>query len=213
MKRFSAVFGLLSAEAASIVALVLVGRFMRFDIRNADPIDNLMAIVRVVTLVAVLWLTVTTLTYLVAGVRRVRIPRWFTIPMVRRVVDGALAMVITTGGIAPPALAAPPPVIVTVDPSGMVMPPGVAVGHQRTSTSNPIAAVPQQRSFRSADSVTVHVGDNLWKIASRHLETLGMGADRLPSYWVAVVEVNRNLLRSGNPDLIYPGETVLLPPV
>jgi nucleoid-associated protein YgaU len=30
-------------------------------------------------------------------------------------------------------------------------------------------------------------------------------------YWVSVVEANRNSIRSGNPDLIYPGEVVLLP--
>jgi hypothetical protein len=32
-------------------------------------------------------------------------------------------------------------------------------------------------------------------------------------YWLKVCSVNRDSLRSGDPDLIYPGEIVKLPPV
>jgi hypothetical protein len=32
-------------------------------------------------------------------------------------------------------------------------------------------------------------------------------------YWLRVVEANRPNLRSGDPDLIYPGEIVILPPI
>jgi nucleoid-associated protein YgaU len=61
-------------------------------------------------------------------------------------------------------------------------------------------------------------GDNLWAIASARLaEVRGRRAAELSdrevaAYWVTVVEANRGL-RSGDPDLIYPGEVVELPPV
>ena len=32
------------------------------------------------------------------------------------------------------------------------------------------------------------------------------------AYWLRVVELNRHRLRSGNPNLVYPGEVVELPP-
>jgi nucleoid-associated protein YgaU len=62
-------------------------------------------------------------------------------------------------------------------------------------------------------------GDNLWTIARDHLAAeLGRRAadlsDReIGAYWSTVVEENRGRLRSGDPDLIFPGEMVELPPV
>jgi nucleoid-associated protein YgaU len=62
--------------------------------------------------------------------------------------------------------------------------------------------------------VTVQPGDNFWRLAENRLREL---TGREPSdsevapYWVTVVEANRDRIRSGNPDLIYPGEVVLLP--
>ncbi|MEX0698532.1 MAG: hypothetical protein WD895_06150 [Acidimicrobiia bacterium] len=63
-------------------------------------------------------------------------------------------------------------------------------------------------------TVVVEKGDHLWSISADHLEE---GLTRLPSdseitpYWRDVIEANRDQLRSGDPDLIYPGETVVLP--
>jgi nucleoid-associated protein YgaU len=57
-------------------------------------------------------------------------------------------------------------------------------------------------------------GDNLWTIASA---ALARGRGRVPSdrdiapYWLRVVAANRTTLRSGDPNLIYPGEIVELP--
>jgi nucleoid-associated protein YgaU len=62
-------------------------------------------------------------------------------------------------------------------------------------------------------------GDNFWTIARTRLaEVRGRRAADLSDreiavYWVTVVEANRGRLRSGDPDLIYPGEVVELPPV
>ena len=63
---------------------------------------------------------------------------------------------------------------------------------------------------------TVSRGDNLWSIASGHLETvLGVEPpqDVVTEYWQLLVETNRDTLRSGDPNLIFPGELVDLPHV
>ena len=61
-------------------------------------------------------------------------------------------------------------------------------------------------------------GDNLWTIARDHLAEARGGADEptrreVAAYWLRVVEANRDRLVSGDPDLIYPGERTVLPPV
>jgi hypothetical protein len=62
-------------------------------------------------------------------------------------------------------------------------------------------------------------GDNLWAIARDHLaRATGRRAGDLTEreiarYWLDVVDANRAGLRSGDPDLIFPGEMIKLPPV
>jgi uncharacterized membrane protein YgcG len=76
-----------------------------------------------------------------------------------------------------------------------------------------------QSGAEQATSHQVVQSDNLWAIARDHLaEVRGRRAvelsDReIAAYWVTVVEANRGRLRSRDPDLIYPGEVVELPPV
>jgi hypothetical protein len=57
-------------------------------------------------------------------------------------------------------------------------------------------------------------GDNLWRIARDEL--LGRGHTQpdtatIARYWWIVIERNRGTLRSHDPNLIYPGETIALP--
>jgi hypothetical protein len=63
----------------------------------------------------------------------------------------------------------------------------------------------------------VAVGESLWSIARTNL-ALGTGRSEgelgnreVAAYWVRLLAANRGRLRSGNPDLIYPGEYVRLP--
>lgn len=64
------------------------------------------------------------------------------------------------------------------------------------------------------ETVVVEAGDHLWKISAKHLQAV---SDRPPTnteiapYWREVIALNTPLLRSGDPDLIYPGELVTLP--
>ena len=51
---------------------------------------------------------------------------------------------------------------------------------------------------------TVQQGDTLTGISVTAYGTA--------SQWQAIYQANRKALRSGNPDLIYPGETIFLPP-
>ncbi|HZA84990.1 MAG TPA: LysM peptidoglycan-binding domain-containing protein, partial [Actinomycetes bacterium] len=65
----------------------------------------------------------------------------------------------------------------------------------------------------------VKPGDNLWSIARKELTRARSGGAGEPTnrevaeYWLRLIEVNRNRLRSGDPDLIYPREPIILPPV
>lgn len=62
----------------------------------------------------------------------------------------------------------------------------------------------------------VVAGDNLWSIAER---TLARAWSRPPTaaetaaYWRELIDLNRARLRSGDPDLIHPGERLALPTV
>jgi nucleoid-associated protein YgaU len=61
--------------------------------------------------------------------------------------------------------------------------------------------------------VVVEPGDSLWRIAERHVRSIEAdpAPRRIATYWARVVAVNADRLLSHNPDLIYPGETVILP--
>ena len=70
-------------------------------------------------------------------------------------------------------------------------------------------------SASPGDSVVVEPGDHLWKISASHLEAVlerPAEVEEIDPYWRVVMETNRDLLNSGDPDLIYPGEVITLPP-
>jgi nucleoid-associated protein YgaU len=109
----------------------------------------------------------------------------------------------TTSVAAMPSPTPPPPAPATGAPA----PP-----RRATSTAQPRAGAP------APDRAMVHVvvaGDNLWRIATARLaDALGrspVDAEVLP-YWRRVVDANRSTVRSGDPNLIFPGEIVALPP-
>lgn len=88
----------------------------------------------------------------------------------------------------------------------LLMASGVAVAAPAEEVRHP-AATPATTT--GAASVVVERGDHLWKISERHLER---GLPVAP-YWRKVIETNTSRLRSGDPDLIFPGEVIELPPV
>ncbi len=60
----------------------------------------------------------------------------------------------------------------------------------------------------------VQPGDSMWSVSSRHVRRSAdapVTASRIIAVWRQVVDLNRERIRSGDPDLIYPGETLILP--
>ena len=66
---------------------------------------------------------------------------------------------------------------------------------------------------------TTAAGDSLWTIAATQLaQVTGRPAASLTTvevtdYWERLCDLNRPRLRSGDVNLIYPGEAIVLPPV
>ena len=89
----------------------------------------------------------------------------------------------------------------------LVVTPMVARG------ANSVVPAPSGTSARVTANYTVEVGDNLWLIADRHLRNGSEepSANEVAEYWQQVIAANRTTLRSGDPNLIFPGEVVLLP--
>lgn len=88
---------------------------------------------------------------------------------------------------------------------------GVAAATSGDQIRTPIPLAPESDRAQGTH-VIVQRGDHLWKISAKHLGEDSPESDVAP-YWRRVVLVNTPRLRSGDPDLIYPGETVELPPV
>lgn len=94
--------------------------------------------------------------------------------------------------------------------------------------TTPLETTPQERTEPASDTAFVepvisdqkpgatHVvreGEHLWSIASDHAgDQLGSAATtkEVVDYWRRLIELNRHRLFSGDPDLIHPGEVVLL---
>lgn len=92
-------------------------------------------------------------------------------------------------------------------------PPDVAVMRVLDDESpTPTAAAPTA----AAPTVVVQAGDSFWSIAEGHLRHLGVStADaEVVQYWERLVAANVDeLVDAGNPDLLYPGQALELPPV
>lgn len=74
-----------------------------------------------------------------------------------------------------------------------------------------IPAIPTGESPEAAsDRVTVRPGDHFWKLSAHKLESSGVASPVGP-YWRRVVDANKDNIRSGDPDLIFPGEVIELP--
>ena len=114
-----------------------------------------------------------------------------------------------TAGTAPDA----PVAVITAPPARTAMPSVVAVGGDDSSSTFEPRKAPED-----AAGYVVQPGDNLWTIAERNVATLtgrpetDLAIAEVRSSWVSLVDHNRARLRSGNPDLIYPGERLTLPP-
>ncbi|HYZ99969.1 MAG TPA: LysM peptidoglycan-binding domain-containing protein, partial [Acidimicrobiales bacterium] len=106
--------------------------------------------------------------------------------------------------------------------AGSAQPALAPTGPQRSdpSAAGDRAQAPapgQEATGGSGGEVTVMPGDDFWKLAERQLaERWGRppSNDEIAPYWRQLVEINRpRLAPPGDPDLIYPGQRFLTPPV
>ncbi|HET7486648.1 MAG TPA: LysM peptidoglycan-binding domain-containing protein [Acidimicrobiales bacterium] len=199
--------------------------------------DAVVAVARLVALVLAWWLLASSSAYAVASLLRmhgvVRRLGWATLPGVRRLVDAMVAgsVVVAATMAATPAGAVTD--VSTPDHAYVPRPAGdgpapptttsttttatTSIAPMTTSTALPVV-VPAPRAVRAAApavvTVLVHPGDSLWRIAERQVAAGGLGRHdvrTVAAYWRRLVEANRHRLVSGDPDLIYPGEVVVLP--
>jgi hypothetical protein len=217
---------LIAVEMGSLLALCRLGSLTFLRTPGLDPPawrlwlamtpaqDALASVLRLAATGCAWWLLATTGVYVAARMTRVRglvrATAWTTPRAVRRLIDRSLAlsMVATlAGGTAAFAASGAPPAPVPV----------VALVGGHSPQPFPVAPVPPAASPAAGrtDRHQVKPGDNLWTIAGAHLADNGAPRSngRIAPYWERVVQENRTGLRSGNPDLIFPGETVSLPPV
>lgn len=104
----------------------------------------------------------------------------------------------------------------------VILPPHLRSGAIDEQPSPVSQAPPQSTSDDRLDPAATYShrvvrGDHLWSISENHLQAVtgssDLGEREIAPYWVRVIAANRDSIRSGNPDLIYPGELVILPPV
>lgn len=184
------------------------------------------AVVRILALAAVVWVLSTSALYAIGrllGVRPTSID-WLSIGPVRKAVDALVAgsLVVATmapAGAAVDPLPAPPPapteIAGSVDPAYVPVPAGRPDPAPPEETEPADAPEPPEKP-PTDEMVVVRAGDNLWKLAEDRLAvTLGHSPTdaEVAPYWVRVVKSNRDRLRSGDPDLIFPGERIWMPPV
>jgi hypothetical protein len=158
-------------------------------------------------------------------------------PAIRRLVDRAVVTGVAAGVVLVPGTAhaarsgrdaSPPAVVVVRDGRGDLasLPPGQRpVRPPRgtgVSASRPVPAAPAPTAPTSAilpDRVVAGPGDSLWEIAAQAVALVrGVPRPSLPdadvaAYWVEVCDANRDRLASGDVDVLFAGETVLLPPL
>ncbi len=98
-------------------------------------------------------------------------------------------------------------VLLLITSCSLLAPP--ALGSQVADRYLPVetAASPKQTWI-------VRSGEHFWSIATSHVgHTLGHPptAPQVVEYWKSLVDANLEVIRSGNPDLIHPGEVLELP--
>ena len=184
-------FAVVAAELAAVAALHRLGA--RVDCRwDGSPEQAMEGLATAGVLAIGSWVALSAIAYTVAaGLGR---RRWLdaigviTVAPVRRLVGRALAVTMAVSGLAAPAAA-----------DELPLPPALA--HLQPADAG--------------DSHVVRSGDNLWDIARARLAAAGPDpspAD-VAAYWIEVIAANQDALQSGDPDLIYPGEIVVLPPL
>jgi hypothetical protein len=207
---------------------------------DRGPAAASVAVVRVVVLAVAGWLLVVTVVSLLVGaVRPGRLSDLvdlLSVPLVRRVVHGALGVGLAgataagVGGLGGRPVPVPvPPAAVASAPPAPTSSPGRAADvllttPTTTATTTTTAALPPEPVTPPATGPAppaeprtwrVAPGDHLWSIAEDVLgEALGRPVDdgEVAGYWRRLVAANRERLADpANPDLLFAGDLLVVP--
>lgn len=103
--------------------------------------------------------------------------------------------------------------------TGSASRPGRPIAPSAPASPATPSPAPTAAPTSTATTYTVVAGDNFWEIAARHLATEtgrergALSTDDVVRYWVSVCDANRDRVRSGDVNLIHPGELIDLPAV
>jgi hypothetical protein len=194
----------------------------------------LAAALRLAGLAVGYWLAGSTILYLIGRAARlpaaVRAVGWVTIGPIRRLVDGVVVgALVATIGLPSTAIAMTGPGYIPVpagdpttnenttpgsDPPGTLFLPTEPV--LVPQIGEPESLAPQATASSEPSEVIVRAGDHMWSLAAQQL-TLARGREvsdtEIAPYWLKVVGTNLSRIRSGDPDLIFPGEILVLPAI
>jgi LysM domain len=225
-----ALTGLVTAEVLAVVTLHGLARIDGLGGPGTDPVgwlrtasseDAVAGSLRLVALALAWWLLLSTAAYALAGLARVpalvRVSGVVALPGIRRCVQRALAAsfltsATLTGGISVAGAGESPPTRTVEVRDGRAIEAVPDLSPTPPTTTPPPAPPAPDPPPVPAEPPRQHVvapGDSLWTIAVRQVADDG---DVTP-YWTRLVDANRHTLRSGNPNLIHPGEVVELPPL
>lgn len=237
IRRWLVLVGWLVFVAASIGGLHRLGNAFPLEIvlDSGGPLEPaLAAVLRLAGLAVGYWLAISTVLYLLGRAGRlpgaIRAIAWATIGPVRRLIDGVVASaVVASVGIPATAIAMTGPGYIPVpagDPIETEVPvpgsflPGTLFlpTHQIPvpEVGGPESVAPQTTVPNEPTEVVVQSGDHMWSLAEQRLNLiLGREASdaEIAPYWLKVVGMNLSTIRSGDPDLIYPGEILSLPTI
>ena len=94
--------------------------------------------------------------------------------------------------------------------------PAVSDPRPEKQASPPVPPRAEPAMSLAAMEVVVQPGDNMWDLAAARLAVV-LGRDptsrEIVPYWTRMIEENQSRIRSGDPDLIFPGELLVLPPL
>lgn len=185
------------------------------------------------------WLLASTVLYSLASLARLpralRAISSLTWRPLRRLIDGGLASSVAIAialpahatvapGYVPVPASDPPPETTSTNltiettigtPTTAVISPPIDILYLPIEPAAvPVPVATDDRGTVETEHVVVMPGDNMWLLAERRLrDVLGReaGDHEVAPYWLAVIGANRDRIRSGDPDLIFPGEVLVLP--
>lgn len=213
--------------AVAFAVLLSMAPPLEFDqLSNGSLEGVLLTTGRWLGLALTAWLIISQLLFTLAVLTRtdwmIEVLQPVTLPIVRRIAASAATISITVSSVTAVAQTAPEPTSIVVDDAvdgdlrQEATPTPVLEPLVEHDVEAPRVAMEPEGSYSAPLTWQVRPGDHLWSIAGEHLIIV---LDRPPTrdehrnYWVEVVDAARPIIRSGDPNLIYPDEEIPMPPM